>query len=193
MGDSRVWHIPCFTPLPSESSEIELENSGHTRSLVLALLHKLSLGQRLERTEEGCREIFSADLIPGALDYSSLWGLCFVPDFCHVCLPFFYDSRPMLLHLDSLPHPVNALVFHLVTPVLCLISTLLVAVTLLSLTDILCVTGVIPGFLMISKAPCPGLSIKPGSNVWSYHLLKCLSPSRASLLTWPFISPCFSN
>lgn len=176
-----------------ESSEIELENSGHTRSLVLALLHKLSLGQRLERTEEDCREIFSDDLIPGASDYSSLWGLCFVPDFRHVCLPFFYDSRPMLLHLDSFPNPVNALVFHLVTPVLCLISTLLVAATLLSLTDILRVTGVIPGFLSLSKAPCPGLSIKPGSNCMVVSFAQMSEPLEGISANLAFRLPMFQQ
>ena len=70
MGDSRIWPIACFTSLPSEESQIELENSGPTRGLVLAILHNLSPGQRLERTEDGCREMFSNDLIPGASDHS---------------------------------------------------------------------------------------------------------------------------
>lgn len=51
---------------PSESLGIELENAGHTRGLILAILHNLSLGQRLDRTEGGCRETFASDLMLGA-------------------------------------------------------------------------------------------------------------------------------
>lgn len=142
---------------------MELENAGHTGSLVLVILQNLSLGQRLERTGKAAEQHLQLIWCGGgrgwvdggggrASGYSIFGASVLAPDFHYALLSsvtlalhsfiWIPSSTPLMLKVPSC-HPC-------LSPYLCFAGGL----THLSITH----PAVIAGFLMLRGASCPGLT-----------------------------------